>query len=633
MPTYRATLRRHVLIVALVIVCVTSSSAIVAQVAESSADFPTVAALETTVLPPRDRVDLAQRLRGIAAVPPTPVLTPARQVGEQQVFTVVNSSTNTTFSVTATLRVVGEHIYLWVENSDSVGISDFDLQMLANDFDTTIYPGVRSLWGSEANPGVDGDPHIYGLFAHNLGASTAAYFASDHTYPRAVVPVSNEHEMFFFNLDALGASLPLRSTESIVAHEFQHMIRANVQINMETWLNEGLSEFTQYYLYDELDSTIVSFLTQPNTQLDSWNAHPGERAANYGAASLFLIYLYGRYGLDALQAVSAEHTPRGLQAVDQMLVARGEPGVDEFFADWVLANALYDSDYAGGRYGYPGLPPLVTPPPLATVTSYPFLFGGEANQYATHYFAFANLNGAQMLEFSLQGSASVSLIPTNATSGAHFWYSNRGDMADSTLTRAFDLTGTPSATLQYRLWHDMETSWDYGYVMVSDDGGASWDILPTPHTTTNDPHGVAYGAGYTGASNDWLDESLSLDAYAGKSILVRFEMITDDAVTRPGMALDDVRIPEIGYADDFEGANDWQAQGWLWTDNRLPQQGWFQVAQQVGAQTVAVDRWLIDGAAHPVALLPGVDLVTAAVSPFAPVTTVPMSYTLSVRTS
>ena len=106
--------------------------------------------------------------------------------------------------------------------------------------------------------------------------------------------------MFFFNLDAIGQDFPLRAVESIVAHEFQHMIRFNLQVNSETWLNEGLSMFTQLYLYNGMDGTIFSFLNEPNTQLDDWNANPGERAANYGAATLFLTYFFERYGINAI---------------------------------------------------------------------------------------------------------------------------------------------------------------------------------------------------------------------------------------------------------------------------------------------------------------------------------------------
>jgi len=621
---------RLILIAGFVFLCIMP---VAAQNAQSDTDYPTVAALASAVIPPRDRIDLAERLRGVTDIPPTPASAAPRKIGDQQVFTAVNSSDDTTLNIPATLRVVGQHIYLWVEDGANVDISD--LKALAHDFDTKVYPNVRSMWGNEASPGIDGDVHIYGLFVHGLGASTAAYFTSDHTYPKAVVPVSNEHEMFFFNLDAIGGAFPIRAVDSIVAHEFQHMIRFNLQLNTETWLNEGFSMFTQYYLYGGIDGSIFSFLNAPNTQLDDWNADPGQRAANYGAATLFLTYFYERYGIDAIHQLSAERQTRALQAVDNVLTADNQPGVNDFFADWVLANYLDDRSYDNGVYGYKDLPLLQTPPVQAIIEQYPYQAEGNTNQYATDYYKLTDLNGAHSLDIKLDAPASVKLIPPAPLKNSpHFWYSNRGDMGDTRLTRAFDLTGVQSATLDYALWYDTETSWDYGYVEVSDDQGKHWNILSTPNTTTSDPHGVAYGAGYNGASGGWINEAVPLNDYAGKQILVRFEMITDDAVTRPGIALDDVSIPEIGYSSDFEQDDGgWQPEGWVWTDNRLPQSGWVQVVQRTGATTINVERWLIDGADHTIALDSGVDQIIVAISPFAPVTTVSMPYTLTVGAS
>jgi hypothetical protein len=125
---------------------------------------------------------------------------------------------------------------------------------------------------------------------------------------------------------------------------------------------------------------------------------------------------------------------------------------------------------------------------------------------------------------------------------------------------------------------------------------------------------------------------VSLDAYTGGEVLVRFEMITDDAVTRPGIAIDDVRIDAIDYREDFEtDSGGWEAAGWILTDNRLPQQVWIQVAQEAG-ETVEVTRWrLPDDPPRTLTLMEGVEEVVIAVSPFAPVTTVPMSYALNVE--
>ncbi|NDJ59533.1 MAG: hypothetical protein GYB67_00320 [Chloroflexi bacterium] len=610
-----------------------------AQDAAAPLDFPTLAALESATLSPRNRSELAQRFGLVDAIPPAPLSAPARQVGEQQMFFATNTFDDVTIEVAATLRVVGEHIYLWVE--DGALITDATLRRLATSFDTRIYTQTRDLWGSEASPGIDGDRRIHALFASGLGATTAAYYASDHSFPNVVVPISNEHEMFFFNLNAIGPTTPIEQIESILAHEFQHMIRANVQINEDYWLNEGFSEFTQLYLYNDPGWEVIAFLDQPGTQLNTWTEASGARAADYGAALLFVTYFYERYGLAALRALSADGSTRGLDAVDRVLASLGAPGANDLFADWVVANWLRDPRSADGRYGYTAFREIAAPTrALGQVIRYPFAWDGEVNQYATDYIVLSNLDTAETVTISLSAPPTTALIPAVTEAGDSFWYSNRGDMSDTTLTRAFDLTtvapGDP-VTLDFRLWYHIENLWDYGYVMVSADDGASWEILATARTTTQNPHETAYGPGYTGRSGGgdtavWVEEAVSLADYAGETILVRFEMITDDAITQPGMAVDDVRIDAIGYTESF-AANDggWQADGWIWMDNRLPQGAWVQAIQQIG-QDAQVTRWQVpnDGAAWELPLAANVDQVTLAISPFAPVTTVPMPYTLEI---
>jgi hypothetical protein len=189
-----------------------------AQQAESEAQYPTVAALENAVIPRRDRIQLAQRILGVRELAAPPLSAPERQIGEQETFWVSDLTADQTFQVSATLRVAGEHIYLWVE--DGIPVTDADLRALADAFDSRIYESVRDVWGNEDAPGSDGDPRIYGLFARGIGLSTLAYFTTQHVYPAEVVPPSNQHAMFVFNADALdGSLLDLAST---TAHEFQH---------------------------------------------------------------------------------------------------------------------------------------------------------------------------------------------------------------------------------------------------------------------------------------------------------------------------------------------------------------------------------------------------------------------------
>lgn len=589
----------------------------------------TATALSEAVVPPRDRIDLARRLMGVVEIAEPPASPPGWKLGDSKTFWVTNEFENRAFQVSADLRTLGEHIALWVE--EGVRINPATLDRLAEIFDTEIYGPMHALWGSENSPGVDGDPRVYGLFAYGLGPGVAAYFASEHIYPIEAVSTSNEHEMFFFNLDTLGVNFAAEAIAGIVAHEFQHMIQEHLDTNESIWLNEGFSKFSEIYVGYPFGSigTAITFLAQPQTQLNHW-PEDGSPIPHYGAALMFVTYFYDRYGAVALRALGG-HPASGLESVDQVLADLGQPGVNEFFADWVLANYLQNTALEDGRYGYRSLKNLTTPALTALVSEYPYRRANEASQYSTNYYVFNRLRGAQTLHISLSLPDTVQLVPTQAASGQRMWYSNKADNSDTTLTQRIDLTSVSSAALHYNVWYHIEHLWDYGYVMVSTDDGATWTPLQTPNMTTENPHNNAYGPGYTGDSGGWLAEEISLDAYAGQVILLRFEMITDDATTQPGMVIDDVRIPEIGYTSDFESdSGGWDAQGWIWIDNTLAQQVWVQAVQQTGSNA-AITRWLAPAeTSWSLPLEPGVEQVTLAISPFAPLTTVSMPYELLV---
>ncbi|MDZ4770121.1 MAG: hypothetical protein SGJ24_13410, partial [Chloroflexota bacterium] len=183
--------------------------------------FPTVTALENVIVPVRDRIDLARRIDGLtdADLPSTPTQAPVYAVGDRHTFSALDAGNRRLLTIDATLRALGDHLALWVQ--DDSNLPDSVPRALVEAFDTRIYDPVRALWGSEDIPGIDGDPRVHALFARGLGGSTAGYFASDHTESVVVYEYSNEREMFFFNLDVIRA-VSLEQIESIMAHEFQH---------------------------------------------------------------------------------------------------------------------------------------------------------------------------------------------------------------------------------------------------------------------------------------------------------------------------------------------------------------------------------------------------------------------------
>jgi hypothetical protein len=149
------------------------------------------------------------------------------------------------------------------------------------------------------------------------------------------------------------------------------------------------------------------------------------------------------------------------------------------------------------------------------------------------------------------------------------------------------------ATLKFWTWFNIEPMFDYGYVEASTDGGATWTPLKGKYTTTQNPNGTSYGHGWTGVSGAatigsgrgtprWVEESIDLSPYAGGRVLVRFEYITDEGYNRQGMAIDDMRVPEIGWSDDAEASRDWEAAGWIRIGSKIPQE-WFVALVEKGS--------------------------------------------------
>lgn len=584
--------------------------------AQESLTFPTADALETLEIPRRDRVRLAQELLGVTEIDsPSAPLNYA--IGDRRVFNVNDNTSNTNTPVEAELIAVGEHLSIWV---DTRADTDPDrAAALVHEFDTVIYSKMRALWGSERTPGIDADPRVVALFTYGVGDSIAAYYASEHSLPREIAPDSNEAEMMIYNLGAYGAAFDSPPVYSVTTHEFQHMIRDNIPSNAPTWLNEGMSVFTEWLMgYEPAGPVFMEYLFQPRTQLNSWQSS----GANYGTAGLFVTYFFERFGVAGINALS-QSDGLGMLLVDHALERIGaDTDADTLFADWVAANWLQEDDTV---YGYRDV--LLFEPASVRVDTYPHTVDRRTPPYATDFYTLRDLpSGAATLTVDLRLNPSAPLIPTAATSGQYMWTAVRQDDSAPTLTHAFDLRDDDSAMLEYRVWHDLESRYDFAYLTVSTDGGETWDVLETPSMRGES----TYGPSYTGQSDSWIDESVSLDAYAGEEILVRFMVITDDALNNPGIALDDIRLDAADYASDLEdGGGGWESQGWLLTDNRLPARAWIQVLQR-RPDGVDVQRLFAsaEDSTLEVEIFEDTESVALAVSPIVPISTEPVSYAL-----
>jgi len=543
----------------------------------------TLTLLTSVEVPINNLPDLVRRLEGKGDIPPTvePPASPYK-VGDKKSFWASNTDTNENFQVRATLRFVTDHAYFWIQ--DEVDYDKNDLQSLAEAFEEKIYPTNREFFGSEWTPGVDGDPHIYILLAQGLGNSIAGYFSSNDEYPPGINEYSNTHEMFLFSAD--NVNLSEEFTYGVLAHEFQHMIHWYRDRNEESWVNEGFSELATLLNRYNPGGFDGLFALDPDLQLNDWPTDHDITGPHYGASFLFMTYFLDRFGEEATQALVA-HPQNGLTSIDAVLQETGETdpltgqaiGADELFIDWTLANYLQDEDVGDGRYlyrNYSDAPSFGDTETISSCRSDPET--RDVRQYAADYIRIA-CDGQTTLHF--EGSTQVGVLPADPYSGSYAFWSNKGDESDMTLTRTFDFTDHNSPlTLNFRTWYDIEKDYDYLYLLASTDG-ERWEIVHTPSGTGEDPTGANFGWAYNGLSGvpggedgeaQWIRENVDISQFAGQEVQLRFEYVTDAAVNGEGFMVDDIAIPEIDYATDFESDDGgWEAAGFVRIQNALPQ--------------------------------------------------------------
>jgi immune inhibitor A len=539
----------------------------------------TLYALENTFIPMSDPIEIAHRLLHVdnlstTVEPPSSTL----QTGVQETFWISNDD-NENFAIKANLQNVTPHAYFWIE--EGVNFHQRDLNALADAFENQIYPVNREFFGSEWTPGVDGDPHIYILYARGIGESIAGYFSSADEFPPGVNQYSNAHEMFVFNAD--NSPLNQESTFGTLAHEFQHMIHWYQDRNEAGWLNEGFSDLAVLLNHYDLGAFDVLYINNPDLQLNDWpDESQGDPTPHYGASFLFVTYFLDRFGEAATQALvtnqdndfqSLDSTLHQINAVDPLT---GEPvTADRLFLDWAITNYLLDPHVGDGRYDYSSYTEAPKADPTDTYDNCPIApTTSNVHQFGVDYIRFT-CPGSYTLHF--EGSIQAPILPQVPHSGGYAMWSNKNDESDTLLTQTFDLSSySAPLSLNYWTWYDIEKDWDYIYLEASTDG-EYWQILTTPSGTSENPQGNNYGWAYTGSSGGytkpvWIQETVDISQFAGQKLSLRFEYITDSNVTGEGFLLDDLSIPEIGYSTDFETDNaGWQAEGWVRIQNILPQ--------------------------------------------------------------
>ncbi len=366
--------------------------------------------------------------------------------------------------------------------------------------------------------------------------------------------------------------------EGTFAHEYQHLLEYYSDTDEASWVNEGLSDWAQTLVGyvdpnqlptdDNADSHIACFQGYlpesyggPENSLTRWGDQGGpEILCDYGAAYSFMEYLHGRFGGDAFMSALHKEPANGLTGLQNVL-DQFNTGADaqEVLHDWLAMMAL-DNAIDNGASGAD--PTRYTAPTLKSMINWDNPQAYESDGAPTNGADFVKVP-SDLATLSFSGDAgyepdplnwtSVTDAPDHGTDAA--LYSGNGDEVDNAAVTDIGTVATGD-TLTFDTKYVTEEGWDFFFVQVSTDHGASWTSLPLAGTTSEyDPS--AYPTvqsnvpGFTGDSGGWVSKSADLSDYAGQDVLLSFRYVTDWGYTPEGAGvwLDDIAVGGTPVSD------------------------------------------------------------------------------------
>ena len=312
-------------------------------------------------------------------------------LGDTRNFYIIESFAVTNYQYvqkSATMLAKGTNCYVYVLDSiiSSYGESSTtaEAELWKSQFDNDIYPHDVQYFGNpDGNLGdIDGDPRVTILMA-TLDGGVAGYFDMRN---EAVTTNSNQREMVYVDYSA---------TYGVLAHEFQHLIQYNYDVNERWWVDEGCAEFAKYLCgYDVVNNLTVFardyFAHHPDTSLLYWNylSEGGRDVRNdYGCSYMFIFYFAEMYGVNAIKNLVAQ-TSVGAQGVEDALSSIGVSiPFNDLFLNWATALYVDDTSFDGGLYGFDNLDIAMD---YDLITTFPVTKTNRLNRYYGIYSAQLN---------------------------------------------------------------------------------------------------------------------------------------------------------------------------------------------------------------------------------------------------
>ncbi|MEV4318802.1 hypothetical protein [Actinocrispum sp. NPDC049592] len=373
--------------------------------------------------------------------------------------------------------------------------------------------------------------------------------------------------------------------ESTFAHEYQHLLQFYIDPTESTWLNEGLSMYaesltgysTTTAIWPDPSASIHigcfqgfatlnagGGTTRPcggaENSLTLWNeGAPDDVLADYGNAYQFMLYLYDHYGQDFMSRLHRDGERHGLDSVAAQLKVVGEKDLSRVLHDYqtsVLVDKFVGED-RGRMLGVdrkrvtsasvrstvdlPKPAAYATPGAAPNGADYVQLRGADG----------VVLKGCDLKSLTFEGASSLpptSLQWTAVTNDPDrpgdsvLWSGNASNLNAVAVIPVTVPSDTP--TLRFLAKYGAEEGFDYAYVTVSTDGGATYKVIKGDKTVDG-----PLGPALNGKTNGFEPRSYDLSAYAGEKVLLGLQYVSDGGVNEGGLFVDDVTIGGTTISD------------------------------------------------------------------------------------
>ncbi len=506
-----------------------------------------------------------------------------------------------------TLRSVGDNVEIWVANDLSYGpdnpkpadvVTQEQVDKLRDEFDSNIYPVATEFFGTPES--LDGSnsplPGWFGWEDDYYGGSDKIIMLVDNiqdegwndpSYPFFVAgffwqTLENYIDRNIVTIDTNSWDTRLEETFfGTTIHELQHLIQADNDGAEESWLNEGMSTFSEFLGgYGHGTGSINFFLDHPENSLVNWDEHGTaatgpETIADYGQVYLFTLYMYDKFGKEFIRALAVEGDSQGMTSVNEILKDFGsDKTFTEVYQDFVTAltldNSRVSSDYNFDSIDLRNLPVgkegAVRGKTVDFEKAKTFekegvpAWGGDFKEFNfDRTVRGMKFDGVDFLPLQWKTVAD----PLDANQ--QVLHANNGDEADQALIfKAAVPTDNPTLTFDH--YYDIEEHWDFAAVQVSTDNGETWTSLANENTSSDvveegHPTIKANLPGFTGHKLDWSTETFDLSAYAGQEVLVSFRNMTDWAYNDAGWFVKNIQVGD--FAADGTSTDQFQSLGQL----------------------------------------------------------------------